>query len=815
MCSLGLIDELMSLLATEEDYTAKESLVLLKAMMSPYSRQFIREVPGLPPALIRLVKLYTDEVIAFVLAAILDDHQTVIPSNQVFFSQLLPAVAALALPALATQIPHVPAQALLVVLITRNKLLVRKALNLQLGAFDLAEVAAGHALTSAESRLFLSKLIQESADVQPAVINKFTAIPGFEVSQGSVRPLNWLLLEAFGKPAKCIELCELLEMLVYDNPLSKELAQSLPIDMRSSTLRSQLSDLFVREVSVPSSALVSPLARLFFVWMDAGLAAKVFDKVVSVLPQLAALMQQPDSGLLSAFLGALVLQRPDEAGVFKGTLSLQGWLKSLETLTRDKALEVLAVKSDMVGSAGIITSCFAKVFAKEYPRLRKQLLALYVEEDRPEEAVPSSAEANDLRNRLAEAQTEIELLRTTTASVRLNCASKVRGLMEALVEAEWKAEASQERIWRLERDSQSSEGQQVSPSDVYLEHRLAQAEAKNQELLELVGLLTSQSSGALEPRPQVLGIESSGLEIVQARNMPPLTVSRLSAVTIKAEPKGKVTVGAQTHDVAKETADGPVIRGEAYPVQQTGRRDAPSERLETPTIVSPPAKSDVPSGRLETSTPVRPPAKSDVPSGRLEASTIAPPPIVSFKREAPTVPPKPKVEPTSRPKITAPAALSSPFAAQLGPIPKVVEELAVPVTKEVVMEETVAPVTKEVVSSSFQALRNPFEAAFTPRVQDTARPEPNPPKPPVDSPQPTETQSPERRNPFRQPAVEAKLTTDAQISQTPPARSGAVVSSASTKTTEKSRPQRPSANPFFAQEVGDDALSFFDKLPQS
>lgn len=643
-------------------------------MMSSYTRHIIREVPGLPPALANLLNTFPEEVLSFLHSALTDDHGQIIPSNQVFFSQLMPTVAELALPSQASMNPNIAAQSMLHLLITHNKILIKKALNLQLGSFDLIEVAACHALTSEDSRLFLSKLIQESPEVQPAIINKFTAIPGFEVTQGSIRPLNWLLLDSLGNTVKCKSLCEMLEMLVFDNTLSKELAQSLPIDMRSSTLRSQLCDTFIRELYLPSSPLVVPLARLFFVWMDSGFAAKLFDNVVSVLPQIFSHTQQnSDLGLLSALLGAIAIQRPDEAVVFKSSISLQTWLKSLETFTREKALEALSLKADLTGSAGVITICFAKTFTRVYPRMRKQLLTLYADEaeqvvkvERDDKLATRVEEISILQNKLLAANLEIERLKTTVASVRLEYSAKVRGLMEALVEAEWKAEASQEHIWRLERDTslarQTSEPSKgaISP-DSYLEKRLEQAEQKNSELIELVGILSSQSTGTIEDsnKQSFLSIETNSLEILQSRKMATMNLSSFKHFSLQTNQKKGVDVGIQARLLVEPSPE--VV------VNERLKEEVQPKRLhqETPTVTnraSCPSNSD---GVNQNPQEVKAePQKLSEHAGPPRGLVlVAPSPkIEKPPKSNPFTTAKLKGEPTARPKILAPAALSSPFA---------------------------------------------------------------------------------------------------------------------------------------------------------
>jgi len=894
MCSLGILDELMGLLCQEEDYTVKESLGLLKALMSPYTRQVIREVPGLPPALSNLLNRFTDEVLAFLHAALKDDHQEVIPSNQLFFSPLMPAVAALALPVTNSEVPNTQAQSLLHLLITHNKLLLKKALNLQLGSFDFIEVAACHALSFIESRAFLSKLIQESQDVQPAIVNKFTAIPGFEVTQGSIRPLNWLLLDSLGSANKCISLCEMLEMLVYDNALSKELAQNLPIDFKSSTLRSQLTDMFIRELHFPNSPLVIPLARLFLVWTDAGFAAKIFDKVVSVLPQILTYTQQnSDLGFLSAMLGSLALQRPDEAAIFKSSISLQSWLKSLDTLTREKALDALAIKADLVGSVGVITSCFAKEFSRDYPRMRKQLLALYADEadnvlKELVEVSQAGPEVGSLQKRLAEAQFEIEKTKTALASVRLECAAKVRGLMEALIEAEWKAEASQEQIWRLERDNtqlkQRTHGSpEASPADAYLEKRLAQAEEKNSELLELVGVLTSQSSACTgkDESLRILTCETTSFEVVGRTKKKVLSLCRLSnfhhvpgeksvlskasqttlavtpppAVQPKADPKETPLKIEQKAPLADDSAGRDLDKSkEVRSIPPPKKNDVAIARpkftappaLTSPFVIKPPA------GKLDT----QPPAVETAEVLESEALKIgSPSPIEKQAFRADPFTSK-KTEKASRPKVTAPPTVTSPFASIVQPSQKTAElaKIEVPLTDSEVLPITpvVDPLTSKYHhEASAKVKPNTFASALPKPKSDPFAPQPK-----AEAPlemisvsleeKPQAAELPRARklkgNPFAttEPAfveVTSKpefVSASTDISgkesvspkSTPPANqaqsTASRVTAPLTQVNEEAQsvklePPKPravknTANPFFAPEEAGDAYSFFDTL---
>ncbi|CAG9317707.1 unnamed protein product [Blepharisma stoltei] len=489
----GLFENLLEIIRLEEGKIIEDCLELMKTLLSEYNKNFIREISVLIERLRSLLvpgKKMSDKTLDFIIYACKDKSGKPISSNQMFFSELLPDIAILAFPQNPKETQNLLAIELMSILLQGNLSLIKSIINpSHIELFELLESIPIYCLIGncwKESFSLLWNLTKLNQDIQSAILSKITCMPGYVKTENKIPSFNYILNEWLEDSILPERLTKLLELLLINNEISKELGANLPIDLNSGTLLLKVFNLLLENILTTSSVKVLHYARLLLVWMNKSPSS--CNKIRSDLDKNIELVLdyiQKEDGIAQCLclclLGIIGINNDDGMIIPKLALRKIGYTDAcsiIDKLFKQKDFTKNEQKSDLWLEDSIYSFCLLKeyrpvsqavkkVFLKEItdsaPESESDLAKLVQAQDilisnlqnmrkggQSEELENLSTQIKQLNEKNSELKSELtnerilnEELKSKCLSLNLEKKREVRGIFEAMVNLQEKYEISE------------------------------------------------------------------------------------------------------------------------------------------------------------------------------------------------------------------------------------------------------------------------------------------------------------------------------------------------------------------------------------
>lgn len=393
MCKLfafqGLFEILLDIGQDEEDYiVSRDCINLMKNLLSQFNKNFIREVPGLIVKLRPYLNNWAPkESIEFVFQSLKDKHGEVISLNQLFFTPLLEDIIKYAFPCNNTYKQNKTSLALVQILLFKNSKAQNKLLHLQIkGKYEFLDALLVYCIQGKykdQSISLLYHLVSESKDIQSSILSKITARPGVVITADSFPTFNHLLNQSLENSLSIDRLSKVLELLIYGNDMSKELALNLPLDIRSVSLLDKMSSALMIAIEENNIGRVVNLARVFIVWLlkskpssDAFLSLN-YSYITTLCEYITGKLDESKS-MVAALIGVIAIYATDgkdTIAVVKSKLKYAEFCEVLEFIAKKYDTHKKELKDEM----WIDHEVLSIGFLKEYGRLVKDVKKFMLE----------------------------------------------------------------------------------------------------------------------------------------------------------------------------------------------------------------------------------------------------------------------------------------------------------------------------------------------------------------------------------------------------------------------------------------------------
>ena len=290
----GIFEILCEIMRDEENIIVKDCTELMKTLLTDFNKNYIRELPCvLKTCSELLLGQYKENILEFLLCACTTDKSIPHPQNQLHFSRLVPKLLLISYPALENQ--SIPGLQLLQILLKSNSSSAQHLLNAD--QTDILDHILTHCVLSAhhpENINTLWTLLSTSKQLPENLISKVTCTPGYIAPPNSLPLFNQVVNQTLSENSANIpSLCRTLELLIFANESSKQLAVHLPIDMVSGTVLSKVFSLLVESIS-QNSRYIANLASLLVVWLHESpdTAVKLVGSIYNYLPQVISYLEK-------------------------------------------------------------------------------------------------------------------------------------------------------------------------------------------------------------------------------------------------------------------------------------------------------------------------------------------------------------------------------------------------------------------------------------------------------------------------------------------------------------------------------------------
>jgi hypothetical protein len=393
MCKLfafqGLFEILLDIGQDEEDYiVSKDCINLINNLLSEFNKNFIREVPGLVVKLRPYLNTWAaKETIEFISKSLRDKKGELIGLNQLFFTPLLEDIIKYAFPCKITYKQNKTSIALVQTLLLKNPKAQTKLMHLQIeGKYDFLDALLVYCIQGKykdQSIHLLYLLVSENKDIQSSTLSKITARPGIIISTDSFPTFNQILNQSLEDSQPIDRLSKVLELLIYGNEMSKELALNLPLDIRSVSLMDKMSSALMIAMDEGNSGRVLNLARLFIVWLlkskpssDAFLTLN-YSYITTLCDYMTGKLDEAKS-MVAGLLGTVAIyatEGKDSIAVVKSKFRYAEFCEVLEFISKKHETS----KKELKDEIWINHEVLSIGFLKEYGRLIKDVKKFMLE----------------------------------------------------------------------------------------------------------------------------------------------------------------------------------------------------------------------------------------------------------------------------------------------------------------------------------------------------------------------------------------------------------------------------------------------------
>ena len=338
----GLFESILEITKQEDGVILKDCLQLMKMLLSDFNKHFIREVPVIIERLKHLINSVAyNAALEFMIEACKDKQGKLISSNQVYFSKLIKEISSIAFPCSSYQQSRTALE-LISLLVHNNQSLVKTLLTLQVHSWhDFLDLVCSYCIQGQESSLtfeLLWSMCKTNKEVQSSAVSKITCVPGYKEDPHSVPPFNIVLNQCLEEHTNLNLLCKLLEMLILDNEVSKELATSLPIDTNSANLPQKVTTILTESLSAKKVTSLVPVTRLLIALAHNSLVGSQclqpnLETCIPLCLEYILEDQQIPQSLCACLVGCIAMHAPHIQALVLKKIGYTGFCNTLEKLT--------------------------------------------------------------------------------------------------------------------------------------------------------------------------------------------------------------------------------------------------------------------------------------------------------------------------------------------------------------------------------------------------------------------------------------------------------------------------------------------------
>lgn len=310
----GIFESLLEIARSEEGVVRKDCLKLMTVCLSDFNKPLVMEMRNLVEELSELLGTSAGDAAAeFILTACRDSAGRTIAQNTEKFVGLAGGVVGVAFP-LSSLDQSVPALELFQLIVEESASVAVGLLHLLIAEREALDAILTYALVgslSGKTREIVSSLAK-NYQLQAALFSKIAYRPGLFPSK-PVPLFNSILNSYLEDPTHYSSATKLLENLLWNNEISKELGWNLKIDEESHTLfykvtASLIANLppedYLHEIELVSAA------RLLLIWVDNSEegCVRLTDSLNSYIPDILSYVlkeQGYGQAIVASLLGVL------------------------------------------------------------------------------------------------------------------------------------------------------------------------------------------------------------------------------------------------------------------------------------------------------------------------------------------------------------------------------------------------------------------------------------------------------------------------------------------------------------------------------